>query len=534
MPAFMFLLFLVSVYFLSFSGLLKASPRGNPGLASGLPAVGTAVEALSISSTTIFFVLCLGGLQQAFETFYLAPDLALLLTSPISRRAVLACKFLTNMRWDALMVFMTAVPIWVAFGIWLRVPLAFYLALGASWLALLFLVSGLAVALTMLLVRIISGPQLRQILLSFLFAFVLLLAVLMQGALSGLWRREGIMSLLEQGMLTRQVWLPPVWLSRGLVALMTGNPREAWAWLAILGAGAALALAIAYGISQRLYAVGWVSAQGAEALAGPQHGRKRWSRQASPVFALVRKDLRLFSRQPVEWYRAALGAVAMAAALVAFTSQERQPSSAVVLSLVMGLVGASTFAVNLSLRGVTKESLSWWILQASPLSELDILRAKFLTAFLPTGLYACLALAVMQRVLRLPLLLFPFSVPVMLVMVAGLTALDMAVGIWRADFQQAAETRNADMVAVLVSQMANYFLLGPGLLLLSLSTFFADPRFRLAPLSMLLVLAALVLPMNALVVVVARHYSLRGIRALRLSEVAARVRLPGARLPKRS
>jgi len=44
----------------------------------------------------------------------------------------------------------------------------------------------------------------------------------------------------------------------------------------------------------------------------------------------------------------------------------------------------------------------------------------------------------------------------------------------------------------------------------------------------------LVLPMNALVVVVARHYSLRGIRALRLSEVAARVRLPGARLPKRS
>ena len=528
-PLFMLMLFVFSVYFLSYSGLIRVSSRGAVGLMAHLAAAGRTIETLSISSTTIFFIISLGALQQAFETFYLAPDLSLLLTSPISRRAVLTVKLLINMRWDALMVFMTAVPIWVAFGIWLRASPVFYLVLFFSWLCLLILVSALAVVLTMVLVRIVPAPRLRQIVLSFLFGFILLSVVLIQGMVSGAWNREGILSLLERGLLTQQVWLPSVWLSRGLLALMAGNPREGWPWLAALGIGTVVALAAAYGVGLRLYAEGWTSTQHAESLAERQRRSRGWSRPTSPLFALVRKDLRLFSRQPIEWYRAALGLVAMATALVVFTAEERQAASATVLSLAMGFVGASTFAVNLSLRGLTKESLNWWILQASPLTEGGILRAKFLTAFIPTGVYACLAMTGMQVVLRLPLFVLPLSIPIMLIMVAGLTALDLAIGIWRADFHQAAETRNADIVAVLVSQAANYFLLSPALILPSLSVLWASPSKQVELLRILLAEAALLIPLNAVIVALARRYSLRGIRALRLSEAVKSARPPRQR-----
>ncbi|MBM4430368.1 MAG: hypothetical protein FJ026_08500, partial [Chloroflexi bacterium] len=520
-PLFMFMLFAFSVYFLSYSGLVRASsPIAQPAVPENT------VEMLSISSTTIFLVISLGALQQAFETFYLAPDTSLLLASPISRRAILTVKLLANMRWDALMVFMTAVPIWVAFGVWLHVPPIFYPLLFVGWLLLLILVSGLSVALTMLLVRIVPAPRLRQVVLSFLFGIILLVVVLFQGIVSGAWSREGVLSILERGLLTRQIWLPSVWLSRGLLAFVLGHPGEGWPWLALLALGTILAALLAYAAGAQLYARGWVGALNTESGAARRRRAQAWSRPTSPTLAVMRKDLRLFSRQPIEWYRAALGLVAMATALAVFTAEERQASRALVLSLAMGFVGASTFAVNLSLRGVSKESFNWWILQASPLTEGGILWAKLLTAFVPTAFYACLAMVGMQLLLRSPLVVLPLSIPVMLAMVAGLTALDLAIGIWRADFRQAAETRNADIVSVLVSQAANYFLLTPALIMPSLSALWANPNKQVELLRTLLAEAVLLIPLNALVVLCARGYSLRKIRALRLSEAARPTRPP--------
>jgi hypothetical protein len=532
LPLFMFMFFVFAIYFLRSSGLPRTGLPGALRLMTPHAITGGAIETLVISTTAIFFIISLGALQQAFETFYLAPDLPLLLASPISRQAVLTVKLLLNVRWDALMVFMTALPLWIAFGIWLRASPGFYLVLILGWLCLLLFVSAVAVVLTAALVRIVPVPRLRQIVLSFLFGFILLAIVLIQGAVSGAWGREDMPSLLGRGLLTQQMWLPSIWLSRGLLALATGNPQEAWPWLAGLGIGTALAVIGAYGVGLRIYAQGWTLAQQAESLAGRRHRHtkaKSWSRSVSPLLALVYKDLRLFSRQPIEWYRAALGLVAMATALVVFTAEERQAASAVVLSFAMGFVGASTFAVSLSLRGVSKEGLSWWIIQASPLTEGAILWAKFLTAFIPTGIYACLAMMGMQIALKLPLFVLPLSIPIMLVMVAGLTALDLAIGIWRADFHQAAETRNADIVAVLVSQAANYFLLSPALILPSLSILWASPSRHVELLRSLQAEAVLLVPLNALIIVLARRYSLKGIRALRLSEGIKLLRSPRQR-----
>lgn len=518
-PAFLLALFFASLYFLRWSGLMELRALGMLAPIARQAASELTLEILSVSSTTTLIVISLGALQQAFETFYLGPDLSLLLSSPLSRRAIFAFKFLMNMRWDAVMVLVTAVPIWLAFAVSMRAPLVFYLGFIVGWLGLLVFVSGLGVTLTMVLVRFVPLPRFRQIMLSSFLTVALVFVAVVQSLATGVWNRDSIVWLLERRVLAQQIWLPSVWLSRGLVSFMTGAVQQAWPWLAALCLGAAIMFALAYSASARLYSVGWSSAQIME---GGRSSKRptRVIRPTTPVWALVRKDMLLFFRQPMQWYQAALGTVAIVMVLINFIGQQRDAANALIMSLVMGYVGASTFAMNLSLRCITKEGLSWWILQTSPLVEASILRAKFLAAFIPTSIYACLALGGMQAVLRLPWFVFMLSLPVMLMMVVAMIMLDIAVGIWRADLQQTLETRNADVIAVLVSQILNYILLTPMLLLLGIAALWgqgAAPH-RLLPLAS--ALGITIVPLSALAVVMARRYSLDALRALRLSESA--------------
>lgn len=525
-PLFMAALFGGTFYFLSYSGLQEMFSLGEAWSIAHRAAVGLTVEALSMASTTTFLVICLSALEQAFETYFRARDLALLLSAPIPRKVVFAFKFLMNMRWDATMVLVTAMPIWLAFAVWLGAPAAFYLALVVAWMLLLILVSGLGTMVAMALARFISGGRLRQILLSFLLSVGLLFVIVVQGLITGVWGREGILRVLEVQFLTRQAWLPPVWLSRGLVGLMVGDLRDAWPWLAGLGGAATLSFAAAHWVSMRLYGRGWSHTQEAEG-GSVRSARERQDRfhLTAGKWALVRKDLTLFVRQPMQWYQAVLGTIAMVMVLLNFLGQQRDSASAFMLSLVMGYVGASTFAMNLSLRGVTREGICWWILQVSPLSEKDILRAKFGTALIPTTCYACLALAGMHGALRLPWFIFVLSAPVLLSMVTGMIALDLAVGLWRADFQRASETRNADVAAVLVSQLLNYVFLSPGLFLLSLPSLTTMLGAQIDLPTVVLASAGVFLPLSALVVVACCRYSLRALRALRLSEQAPPLQL---------
>jgi hypothetical protein len=378
------------------------------------------------------------------------------------------------------------------------------------------------IALAMVLVRFISAPRMTQIMLSFFLVTGLGFVIVIQGFVTGVWDRQGLMRLLGSRFLSRQVWLPSVWLSRGLMGLLNGDGGAAtWPWFALLAGATVLAMALAYLAGMRLYSVGWSRVQQAASTPRRAHTRARWVPGAwwrkALGWGLMRKDLLLFARQPVQWYQAGVAAVVIVMILINFVGQKRDAVTALVLSVVMGYVGASTFAMNLSLQGVSREGRNWWILQTSPLAERDIFRSKFLTAFLPASLYATLALGGMQAALGLPLLVSLLSLPISVIMVAGMIGLDMAVGLWRADMQRATATRNADVVAVILSQLLNYIFLGPALFLLALPSLSGVGVYLSLPVMLLLITAAFI-PFSGVVLWLTWRYCLRALRALRLSE----------------
>ncbi|MBC7234684.1 MAG: hypothetical protein H5T69_02495, partial [Chloroflexi bacterium] len=270
LPLFIALLFGSTLYFLHYSGLVEMLR-----LAVILPEARQAanrlsLEALAISSTATFLVISLSALEQAFETFFQAPDLALLLSAPISRRGIFVIKFVANMRWDASMILVLSLPIWLAFSVWLKAPFLFYLALPIAWGLLLVLVSGIGTLLAMTLARIISAARLRQFVISFTMGVGLLLVIGIQGLITRVWQKEQIVSWLNVQWLSRQTWLPSVWLSRALAHFMIGEYAPAWPWLLRLALGAAIGYLAAYIAALRLFRDGWYQAQEAE-----QRSRRR-------------------------------------------------------------------------------------------------------------------------------------------------------------------------------------------------------------------------------------------------------------------
>ena len=516
-PLFMGALYAGTRFFLNDSGLLELFSLASVVPGARRSATALTIEALSMSATTTFVIICLGALDQAFESFYLAPDLVLLLSAPISRRAVFASKLIMNLRWDATMVLVMAIPVWVAFAVWVQAPPVFYLALVAGWLLLLLVVSGLGTLLAMVLARFVPRARLRQVLLSFALSVGLLFMVLIQGFVTGAWTSAGVQSLLEIQLLASQSWLPSVWLSRGLVALMLREGGGWPWWLALAGCAGILVLG-AFLASTRFYSQGWSHVQESESSPSRRrHGRGR-RRRIPALWALVGKDLRLYFRQPMQWYQAILGTIVMTMVLLNFRGQEREDAGALMLSLVMAYVGASTFAMNLSLRGIAREGPCWWIVQVSPLSEADILRSKFLTAFMPTAAYSGLALVAMQAVLRLPWYAPVLSLPILLVMLSAMIVMNLAVGVWRTDFSRATETRNADVASVLVSQLLNYLFLSPGMFLLAPPPVLNRAGLVLEMRTALALSGTVFLALGLVVGIVSWRSAMRGLRSLRISE----------------
>ena len=517
LPLFALSLLVATRHLVTASGLLELYALGELSELAQRSATNLTLEGLSVSATITFVILCLGSVDQAYETLYQSRDTILLLSAPIPRSALFGYRLLLNLRWDAIMVLVMALPIWVGFGIWLRAPLLFYLALPVGWLLLMLIVSGIGTALAMLLTRWIPPSRLRQVMVTFMMVIGFSLVAGLQALITGLLTRDGMVQLMQANMLTRQGWLPSVWLSRCLGALLIGEPLTALPWFLALFGGAALCLYLAYRTAMRSYTIGWSNAQDSGEAAKPDRRQPQFSTRRTPMLAVVHKDLLLFMRQPAQWYQAALGTLAIAMVLVNYVGQERDAAGGLMIALVMSYVGASTFAMNLSLKAFSNEGKSWWLLQSAPLSDRQLFRAKLLMAGAPTATYALLALLIMQRILAVPWGYALASLPVCLVMVAGMICADVAIGLWRADLQ-APVSRNADPVAALVSQGVNYFMLAPAILLLALPPVLAARGIDVPLAALLALTGGIAVLESGLAMLLSRRLALGILRALRHGE----------------
>jgi ABC-2 type transport system permease protein len=369
----------------------------------------------------------------AVASAYFAKDIEWLLTVPISPRATLAHRLASQLVLGVGVGAALLGPVLVAAAaVTGTLPLLPIAVIGL--IALLATPVAVGLLLVVVAVRIVPASRVRDgaAALVCLVGFGLAALDIAGHAQGQGLRWAGAVNSLGSGWLN-SVWLPPAWAARVVTLSWRGDVIGAVGWLVPL-----LVLAVVVGggvlwITGPLHREGWARAQ----LAPPLRRRASASwRRVPPMVALLRKDARSLRRDPVQLSQLILPLALFAVYLLAPQSGADSRTLFQNFPLWYGPLTTSIFASlfvasGVGLRAVGTEGRQFWCLRSAPLGARDLLLGKLA---LPTLLAIGAGLVLMwagELRLRLPLEQMGFSAILLILCVAGLTALATGMGaIW--------------------------------------------------------------------------------------------------------
>ena len=418
-------------------GLLGASlifVSGAIGLGSG--AVFRRYPELQLESllpglilTAIALLLLVSSFGLALGSLFFSRDLDLLMSAPVSRRAVFISKILNGFTTYYLLVFALAFPALVTYGIGLHYGPFYYVLMLIAILGTPLLPAGLGALLVLLVARVAPVRRVREVLGLVAALFGTSCAVI--GNTASYWTRQlSNMDFSLEGMLkTVQSFaalpVPSLVAGRGLVAAGQGSPFLA------LGLMVGFLL-VTFGfftgcvwLADRMYATGWMRMQGAGATkrshsraasssiteAAPgQTARPSLLDRAAPFFAITLKDWRIIPRDlrnfaqflsplfliPLIYIQLFVNTGGRSGQSMAQTFSTFAPGVEVSNILLAGTVLMSTIFVfgRIAETGISMEGRSYWVLKIAPISGRELLLGKFVSAMVPFALLSTLLLVI--------------------------------------------------------------------------------------------------------------------------------------------
>lgn len=381
------------------------------------PAVGKADVVVAMTLTGVLSLCVLVSFTVALAALYLAADLDLLLSAPISRRAVFASKLISGLLpADAVLVLLAVVPL-LGHGLAMGYGVEYYAAAGAALLMLPLLPAAVGASAVMIIVRRVSAHRLGDVVALIIGAMTLSIAFLAGGAQQ---LQEAITTaeLIGAFERLRSPFSPAEWLTRGITAFARQDAGGGAVWLGLAGATSLLALAGLAILARRLYFAGWEQMRSSDRRREMRRSRLPWNRvdnaamlarpsgllsRLSPgTVAIMRKDFRAIPRDLTSMAQVlsplSIGVFFVLQRLlypvqmrgiVAFPGM-LQP----LLIMLSAGIAAAVSAMILSrfcLTGFSIEGRTYWMLKSAPVSRHELVIAKFLVAYLPyLGLGAAL------------------------------------------------------------------------------------------------------------------------------------------------
>jgi len=465
------------------------------------------------------------GMRQVFDTFFLADDLPLLLSTPLSRRAVFASRLLEGMLDNGTYAAMMVLPPGAAFLLTSHAPWTAYGWLLLAFLLLLAGITALSILLDLAIVRLLPASRARQVMVSINMALVLGIVLLYNAFSTGLVQPEQAVPLLAGEPISRQTYLPTVWMARSLAALVPGYHLSFWRPAALLVGTTAGLTGLAVWLSGWLYGQGWGAAQ-----ESPRRRRRTTTARplrahgGSPRWAFIGKDLRYFVRDSRSWGMLLFGLTILVilSLNLAHDGDRASPlmetGTAVLLPAMGGLL-----SVRWLLAAFARDGEAWWVIQASPLGEEEIFTAKFTLNYAISLLYAGATVVFFAAIAPVSLLWLPAALTMAAVLTAGTTAIGLAVAAWRADMSWPPQRQRDTVGAYALMALVTIYVGLPVALLSAadrLPWMAAQLRalFSLPSPTLTSLLAAAYLPVTAAVWAGMRTWALGSLRRLRVEQ----------------
>lgn len=350
---------------------------------------------LSMLLLALFSLLCFSNLVGALSAYFLADDLPLLQSLPLSLRQFHQARFSQTFVTSSSMAGLFGLPVLLAYGIVFHAPPLYYLAMFVYLFAFLMVPTGVGVGLATLLVSVFPARRTRDLIMVVSFVFVvgllLFLRFLQPEKLVNANDFSDMLAFLGQLQSPTAPWAPSAWGVEVLSTLATGQIGEAPYYLGLTVLTGTVSLILSGWIVEALYPRAYTRAQegsGSDQItAGWIDALLHLLTRPLPraMQALVVKDLKSFFRDSQEWPQLLMVLALMSIYLY---SIKVLPLDGPMITwnvhnfiafLNLGMVGfvMSAIAVRFLFTSVSVEGRAFWMLQAAPLSPLRFLMAKY-------------------------------------------------------------------------------------------------------------------------------------------------------------
>jgi ABC-2 type transport system permease protein len=338
-----------------------------------------------------FWLLLLSAVTVGIQTFYLNQELPLLLSAPVSARAVFGAKFLEATAANTALFLTLGIPLTLSYGMAREFALPLYLPLVAMAMVPFCAVpTGIGLLLSFLLMRVLPAHRTRDV----LGALGIAAFAAIYFALSVNVRRMGDTQALQEsvsrlaGILSAPLFGTGPWAWAGDAISGAHGSREVAVRLSLLWALAAVTIGITTLAAQWMHWRGWAVAQEAvhpasSAAQGSRSGR--WDRLFAPLPGPLRcvllKDLRTLRR---DMRQLSLLFIPIAVVAVFLVNVWQTPQVREVPSVLLGLSMHPILAMislRLAMSGFVGEGRAMWVMLAAPNPPRSIMISKFLYAF---------------------------------------------------------------------------------------------------------------------------------------------------------
>lgn len=411
-------------------------------------------KALSMLLLSFSGLLFFSNIISALSSYFLSEDMQLIQSLPIEPRRVFYYRLIDTLFASSWMMMFFGTPVLLAYGIVQGGGITYYLVATFGLMAYLLPPAALGVVVACLLVRGFSASRTRELMvlvsMAFLIGMLLLLRALRPERLVD---PEAFQTLAEFIAVVRapdSSWLPSTWLTELCMWSLGGRVENVGLTFGLLFLAGPALIPLARWLVAPIWFDAWTNAQEAPKKVASRN--KLLTRAIDGVTSwlpgvyrpMLRKDLRLFFREPGQWTQAILlmGLVAVYLYSVHALPLDVVPLKRGVLQnaiafLNVGVAGAvlSALAVRFHFTAVSQEGRAFWVLHASPVGARRFLFAKFLMGWWPTILLGEVLVVSTNAMLNVDPLYGWLAAGTIAMLSIGVTGLAVGLGALCPDFK---------------------------------------------------------------------------------------------------
>jgi ABC-2 type transport system permease protein len=405
-----------------------------------------AYQLLLVILLTFLSMLLFSNLITALSAFFLARDLDLIISTPLSQTDVYYSRLMMTAANSSWMVLFFSLPIFAAYGAVFGGGIVFYLWVILCLPLFLIIPASFGVLATHLFVYFLPAKRIRDILFFVgLFAFIVIYFLFRFSQPERLVQPESFghfVQFLTAMETPSSMYLPSSWSAEIFAGALFNRSTDQGFFFALLASYGLFFPLVTSWVSGAVYLDGWSKAQES------RQGRHkfRWldglidllTRPFSAVIgAILVKDIKTFIRDTTQWSQVFLLVALIVVYLYNFKvlPLERSPMPAGTLRTVVAFANLalagfvlSAVAMRFAFPAISLEGKAFWLLQTSPISLKALLWSKFWLNLVPLLFLGELLVFLSNLMLRVPNWMMLLSLITVLLMTFGITAICVGVG----------------------------------------------------------------------------------------------------------